>query len=167
MTCTSTNHNKRKCLKKGKVQEIPPHLKTSRGRPKKCASTTFETPIKQPAHHLVSAQPSTISRGGKTIRTGQGVRGVVGGRKGRAATVGRSGRIASSSTTTSQVNLKDFQYSRISFYVVLTCFLFFVGTTYKNKVNVEDFQYSRINFIKIKGCVLHSKSYAIMYISLL
>ena len=94
-----TNKNsKRKCLEKDKVQDQPPQPKKPRGRPKKTASTPLETPIEQPSHHLVSAQPSTIGRGGRTIREGQGVRSPI-----RGAAVRRSERRASSSATTSQV----------------------------------------------------------------
>lgn len=57
----------------------------------------------------MSAQSSTIGRGGKTIKVGQGVKGAIrgagSGRRGEAAAVERGGRSVSSVTTTSKVNL--------------------------------------------------------------
>ena len=108
MTCTlckSTMHNKRKCPEKGKVHDQPPQPKKPRGRPKKTASTPLKTPTEQPSHHLVSAQPSTIGRVGRTIRAGQGVRSAI-----RGAAIRRSERHASSSATTSQVAHEYLQY---------------------------------------------------------
>ncbi|CAO2834781.1 unnamed protein product [Amaranthus hypochondriacus] len=90
--CKSTTHNKRKCPEKGKVQEQPPQPKKARGRYKKNTSAPSETPQPlQPSHHMVSAQPSTIGRGGRTIRSGQGVRSAM-----RGACVRRSTRSRSS-----------------------------------------------------------------------
>ncbi|CAO2838297.1 unnamed protein product [Amaranthus hypochondriacus] len=93
MTCTlckELGHNKRGCPQKGQstsstpVDPTPP-AKRARGRPKKIHETPSSTTADNQLHHNITAQPSTIGRGGKTIRAGQGVRGAISG-------AGRNGR---------------------------------------------------------------------------
>ncbi|CAO2827580.1 unnamed protein product [Amaranthus hypochondriacus] len=93
MTCTlckEVGHNKRGCPRKGQftsstVVDPTPPAKRPRGRPKKNRETPSSTPADTELHHNITAQPSTVGRGGKTIRAGQGVRGAMSG-------AGRSGR---------------------------------------------------------------------------
>ena len=70
--------------KKGKAIEQPPPLKRSRGRPKKIVDVATNT--QELSHHNMPAQPSSLGKGNRTIRTGEGSRG---GRTGSAS--GRSG----------------------------------------------------------------------------
>ena len=86
MTCSICNkvgHNKRKCSEKGKAIEQPPPAKRSRGRPKKVVDVATTTTVS--SHHNLSAQPSSLGKGNRTIRTGKGSRG------GKSSTSGRSG----------------------------------------------------------------------------
>ena len=58
-------------------------MKRSRGRPKKVVDVATNTPVL--SHHNMSAQPSSLGKGNRTIRTGKGSRG------GKSSTSGRSG----------------------------------------------------------------------------
>ncbi|XP_057548298.1 uncharacterized protein LOC130826745 [Amaranthus tricolor] len=82
--CNTVGHNKRKCPENGKAVEQPPPLKRSRGRPKKIVDVATNTP--ELSHHNLSAQPSSLGKGNRTIRVGEGSRG---GRTSSAS--GRSG----------------------------------------------------------------------------
>ena len=49
-------------------------MKRSRGRQKKLVDVATNTP--ELSHHNMSAQPSSLGKGNRTIRTGEGSRGV-------------------------------------------------------------------------------------------
>ncbi|XP_074289835.1 uncharacterized protein LOC141615335 [Silene latifolia] len=83
----SNNHNKLKCLDKGKPQPPPPPKK-SMGRPTKIARTkvTSEVVVSSEDHHRACAQPTKVGRGGRVIMAGRGVS------RGRGGSIGRGGR---------------------------------------------------------------------------
>ncbi|XP_021773520.1 eukaryotic translation initiation factor 3 subunit D-like [Chenopodium quinoa] len=113
-------HNKIKCPNKDNVQPPEPALKRARGRPRKdvaaapqptptSVQSTQATPSSRQqidtTHHSLTAQPTILGRGGRTIIMGKGSRGGR-GRGGAAVNAGR-GRgsdVASSSRGASSGN---------------------------------------------------------------
>ena len=75
MTCAiykSPGHNKQKCPDKGKmIEQNPP--KRKRGRPRKNVKEGHRSTTT--SHHEMTAQPSALGRGNRTIKTGKGSRG--------------------------------------------------------------------------------------------
>jgi SWIM zinc finger len=125
--CKEVGHNKRGCPLKGQhnsstVDPTPPPAKRPRGRPKKNSDTPSSTPADNELHHNITAQPSSVGRGGKTIRAGQGVRGamtrkgatsrgrgkgsVAGRGRGRSSTaIGETDQLASSQVLSTQASI--------------------------------------------------------------
>ncbi|XP_021726094.1 uncharacterized protein LOC110693248 [Chenopodium quinoa] len=126
MTCSLyqiKGNNKRKCPNKDNVQPPEPAPKRARGRPRKDAEHTATAAAPQPTptsvqstqatpsskqqidttHHSLTAQPTMLGRGGRTIIMGRGLRGGRGrggaagnAERGRGSDVAGSSRGASS-----------------------------------------------------------------------
>ena len=81
--CGLGGHNSRKCPDKDTINVNPPPPKRGRGRPRK--NIPVDTPDQTNVHHEMSAQPSQLGRGNRSVRGGQGSRG-----RGRGAARGAS-----------------------------------------------------------------------------